>query len=235
MSKLPAALASLKFPVIGSPLFIISTPKLVIAQCINGVVGSMPSLNARPASQLDEWLAEITEALAAHNKLHVVQRVARRARAQDGSALLLTSREVRRIPVDMSTETDLFKQGTPGFLRILAGNASDNNGSHHGILQKRAVREEIELLKNHADALAQDVGIFLEIPIQLGARHSGNARTGSADDARIQRFQPVDAAQHRAFAAARWANDRNQIALFDGKTHALENRCLIKALVEVLN
>ena len=70
MSKLPAALATLKFPVIGSPLFIISTPKLVIAQCINGVVGSMPALNARPASQLDEWLAEITEALAAHNKAH---------------------------------------------------------------------------------------------------------------------------------------------------------------------
>jgi len=43
---------------------------LVIAQCIAGVVGSMPSLNARPASQLDEWLAEITEALAAHNKAH---------------------------------------------------------------------------------------------------------------------------------------------------------------------
>ncbi len=70
MSKLPAALAAVPFPVIGSPLFIISTPKLVIAQCIAGVVGSMPALNARPASQLDEWLAEITEALAAHNKAH---------------------------------------------------------------------------------------------------------------------------------------------------------------------
>ena len=55
---------------IGSPLFIISNPKLVIAQCINGVIGSMPALNARPASQLDEWLAEITEALAAHNRAH---------------------------------------------------------------------------------------------------------------------------------------------------------------------
>ena len=70
MSKLPPALAALPFPVIGSPLFIISNPKLVIAQCINGVVGSMPALNARPASQLDEWLAEITEALAAHNRAH---------------------------------------------------------------------------------------------------------------------------------------------------------------------
>jgi nitronate monooxygenase len=68
MSKLPAALAAVPFPVIGSPLFIISNPKLVIAQCIAGVVGSMPALNARPASQLDEWLSEITETLSAYNK-----------------------------------------------------------------------------------------------------------------------------------------------------------------------
>ena len=70
MSKLPPPLQNLPFPVIGSPLFIISNPKLVIAQCIAGVVGSMPALNARPASQLDEWLAEITEGLAAHNRAH---------------------------------------------------------------------------------------------------------------------------------------------------------------------
>ncbi len=70
MSRMPAVLASLPFKVIGSPLFIISNPKLVIAQCINGVIGSMPALNARPAAQLDEWLAEITEALAAHNRAH---------------------------------------------------------------------------------------------------------------------------------------------------------------------
>ena len=68
MSKLPPVLAAQKFPVIASPLFIISNPKLVIEQCKAGVIGSMPALNARPASQLDEWLAEITEALAAHNK-----------------------------------------------------------------------------------------------------------------------------------------------------------------------
>jgi nitronate monooxygenase len=70
MSNLPAPLNNLPFPVIGSPLFIISNPKLVIAQCIAGVVGSMPALNARPAEQLEEWLIEITEALAAHNKAH---------------------------------------------------------------------------------------------------------------------------------------------------------------------
>ena len=68
MSKLPAALANLTFPVIASPLFIISNPKLVIEQCKAGVVGSMPALNARPAAQLEEWLIEITETLAAYNK-----------------------------------------------------------------------------------------------------------------------------------------------------------------------
>ena len=70
MSRLPPVLQGLKFPVIGSPLFIISNPKLVIAQCTSGVVGSMPALNARPAAQLEEWLAEITEALAAWDRAH---------------------------------------------------------------------------------------------------------------------------------------------------------------------
>ena len=68
MSKLPPVLANLPLPIIGSPLFIISNPKLVIAQCQAGVVGAMPALNARPATQLDDWLAEITETLAAYNR-----------------------------------------------------------------------------------------------------------------------------------------------------------------------
>ena len=65
---LPGVLAKLPLPIIGAPLFIISNPKLVIEQCKAGVVGSMPALNARPAEQLDEWLAEITETLAAYDK-----------------------------------------------------------------------------------------------------------------------------------------------------------------------
>ena len=65
---LPPILKNLPLPIIGSPLFIVSNPKLVIAQCKAGVVGSMPALNARPAELLDEWLAEITEALAAHDR-----------------------------------------------------------------------------------------------------------------------------------------------------------------------
>ena len=67
---LPAVLRDLPLPVIAAPLFIISTPQLVIAQCKAGVVGSMPALNARPVSQLDDWLAEITETLSAHNRAH---------------------------------------------------------------------------------------------------------------------------------------------------------------------
>jgi nitronate monooxygenase len=65
---LPAVFGKLRLPVIGSPLFIISGPELVIAQCKAGVIGSFPALNARPQSQLDEWLHQITEELAAHNR-----------------------------------------------------------------------------------------------------------------------------------------------------------------------
>ena len=73
MSKLPPVLQKLSLPVIGSPLFIISNPQLVIEQCKAGIVGAMPSLNARPVEQLDEWLAEITETLAAWDKAHPEQ------------------------------------------------------------------------------------------------------------------------------------------------------------------
>ena len=65
---LPAIFDNLRLPLIGSPLFLVSGPELVIAQCKAGVVGSFPSLNARPISQLDEWLHQITEELAAHNR-----------------------------------------------------------------------------------------------------------------------------------------------------------------------
>ncbi|WP_374594525.1 NAD(P)H-dependent flavin oxidoreductase [Aquabacterium sp.] len=67
---LPQVLQNLPLPIIASPMFIISTPKLVIEQCKAGVVGSMPALNARPAEQLEEWLIEITETLAAYNQAH---------------------------------------------------------------------------------------------------------------------------------------------------------------------
>jgi nitronate monooxygenase len=66
----PAIFDRLRIPVIGAPLFIVSNPDLVIAQCKAGIVGSFPALNARPQSQLDEWIHQITEELAAHDRDH---------------------------------------------------------------------------------------------------------------------------------------------------------------------
>jgi nitronate monooxygenase len=66
--SLPPVLQRLRIPVIASPMFIVSNPRLVIAQCTSGIVGSFPALNARPESRLDEWLHEITESLAAWDR-----------------------------------------------------------------------------------------------------------------------------------------------------------------------
>ena len=66
--SLPAPFDRLRLPLIGSPLFIVSGPELVIAQCKAGIIGSFPALNARPQSLLDEWLHQITEELAKHNR-----------------------------------------------------------------------------------------------------------------------------------------------------------------------
>ncbi|MEL7463128.1 MAG: nitronate monooxygenase family protein [Pseudomonadota bacterium] len=65
---LPPILQNLRIPVVAAPLFIISNPKLVIAQCKAGIVGSFPALNARPAEQVEEWMKEITEELDRHNQ-----------------------------------------------------------------------------------------------------------------------------------------------------------------------
>lgn len=70
MSIPPSLRNRLAIPVIGSPLFILSNPALVIAQCTAGIVGSFPALNARPEAMLDDWLAEIAEALAAWDKVN---------------------------------------------------------------------------------------------------------------------------------------------------------------------
>jgi nitronate monooxygenase len=68
--SLPPIFTNLRLPVVAAPMFIISNPALVIAQCTAGIVGSFPALNARPASLLDEWLHEVTEALAAWDRDH---------------------------------------------------------------------------------------------------------------------------------------------------------------------
>ena len=66
--SLPPILQNLRLPVIGAPLFIISNPDLVIAQCKAGIVGAFPALNARPAEMLEKWLIQIKEELDRHNQ-----------------------------------------------------------------------------------------------------------------------------------------------------------------------
>src|SRR5258708_13300625 len=74
---LPASLAnSLELPVVGSPLFIVSGPELVIAQCKAGIVGSFPALNARPVEKLDEWLDRIENELGEYKALNPSKKVA---------------------------------------------------------------------------------------------------------------------------------------------------------------
>ena len=66
----PLLQGKLRLPVIGAPLFIVSNPALVIAQCKAGIVGAFPALNARPQDELDRWLARIESELAAHRAAH---------------------------------------------------------------------------------------------------------------------------------------------------------------------
>ena len=74
---LPASLAdTLELPVVGSPLFIVSGPELVIAQCKAGIVGSFPALNARPVEKLDEWLTRIENELGEYKALNPAKKVA---------------------------------------------------------------------------------------------------------------------------------------------------------------
>ena len=65
---LPAVFDTLRLPLIGAPLFIVSNPNLVIEQCKAGVIGSFPSLNARPGPVFEEWLIQITTELDKHNQ-----------------------------------------------------------------------------------------------------------------------------------------------------------------------
>jgi len=76
MSLHPLLKDRLRLPIIGSPLFIVSVPKLVIAQCKAGIVGSFPALNARPKELLEQWIVEIKTELAAYQKAHPEKKVA---------------------------------------------------------------------------------------------------------------------------------------------------------------
>jgi nitronate monooxygenase len=156
MSHLPAPLNQLPFPVIGSPLFIISNPKLVIAQCIAGVVGSMPALNARPAAQLEDWLIEITEALAAHNRAHPDQPAAPFAINQ------IVHKSNDRLEHDMAL---CVKYKVPIIITSLGAREDINAAAHsyggvvlHDVINNKHARKAIEKGADGLIAVAAGAG-----------------------------------------------------------------------------
>lgn len=190
MSQLPPVLAAQKLPVIGSPLFIISNPQLLIAQCKAGVIGSMPALNARPAAQLDEWLAEITEALAAHNRAHPEQPASPFAINQ------IVHKSNDRLEHDMAL---CVKYKVPVIITSLGAVEEINQAAHsyggvvlHDIINNRFAHKAIEKgadgliavaagAGGHAGvkspfALVQEIREWFDGPLAL----SGSIATGSA-------------------------------------------------------
>ena len=156
MSKLPGALAHIPFPVIGSPLFIISNPKLVIAQCIAGVVGSMPALNARPAEQLEEWLIEITEGLAAYNAANPDQPAAPYAINQ------IVHKSNDRLEHDMAM---CVKYRVPIIITSLGAREDINAAAHsyggvvlHDVINNKHARKAIEKGADGLIAVAAGAG-----------------------------------------------------------------------------
>lgn len=190
MSKLPSALQNLPLPIIGSPLFIISNPKLLIAQCTSGVLGAMPALNARPAAQLDEWLAEITEALAAHNQAHPDRPAAPFAINQ------IVHKSNERLEQDMAL---CVKYKVPVIITSLGAREEINQAAHsyggvvlHDVINNRFAHKAIEKgadgliavaagAGGHAGvkspfALIQEIRQWFDGPLAL----SGSITTGSA-------------------------------------------------------
>lgn len=153
---LPDVLKRVPFPVIASPLFIISNPKLVIAQCQAGVVGSMPALNARPAEQLEDWLAEITETLAAWDKAHPEQPAAPFAINQ------IVHKSNDRLEHDMAL---CEKYKVPIVITSLGAREDVNQAVHswggvvmHDIINNRFARKAIEKGADGLIAVAAGAG-----------------------------------------------------------------------------
>ena len=187
---LPAVLQHLSLPVIASPMFILSVPQLVIAQCKAGVVGSMPSLNARPAAQLDDWLAEITETLAAHNATHPDRPAAPFAINQ------IVHRSNQRLDEDMAV---CAKYKVPLIITSLGAREDVNQAVHswggivmHDIISNAFARKAVEKgadgliavaagAGGHAGtrspfALVQEIREWFDGPLAL----SGSIATGGA-------------------------------------------------------
>ena len=153
---LPAVLSSLRLPVIGAPLFIVSNPDLVIAQCKAGVVGSFPALNARPQAQLDEWIHQISEALAEHDRDHP------EAPAAPFAVNQIVHRSNDRFEADMMT---CAKWKVPLVITSLGARTELNDAVHswggitlHDIIDDRFARKAVEKGADGLIAVAAGAG-----------------------------------------------------------------------------
>jgi nitronate monooxygenase len=153
---LPAVLQRLRLPAIGAPLFIVSNPDLVIAQCKAGIVGAFPALNARPQSLLDEWLHRITEALAAWDRDHPDQPAAPYAVNQ------IVHRSNDRLEQDMAT---CAKWKVPVVITSLGAIVEVNQAVHswggitlHDIINDRFARKAVEKGADGVIAVAAGAG-----------------------------------------------------------------------------
>lgn len=187
---LPSLFDRLRLPVVGAPLFIVSNPALVIAQCKAGIVGSFPALNARPQSQLDEWIHEIGEALSAHDRDHPQSPSAPFAVNQ------IVHRSNDRFEEDMAT---CAKWKVPIVITSLGAREDLNHSVHswggitlHDVIDDRYARKAIEKgadgliavaagAGGHAGrwspfALVQEIRRWFDGPLAL----SGSIATGGA-------------------------------------------------------
>jgi len=154
--SLPAIFDTLRLPVIGAPLFIISHPDLVIAQCKAGVVGSFPALNARPQSQLDEWIHQITEELGAWDRANPDTPAAPFAVNQ------IVHRSNDRFEADMTT---CAKWKVPIVITSLGARTELNEAVHgwggitlHDIIDDRFARKAVEKGADGLIAVAAGAG-----------------------------------------------------------------------------
>ena len=147
---------NLRIPVVGSPLFIISHPPLVMAQCKAGIIGSFPALNARPQAQLDEWLAEITEGLERHDEDHPERPAAPFAVNQ------IVHKTNRRLEQDLAT---CVKYKVPIVITSLGALSEVNDAVHsyggivlHDVIHDRHARKAIEKGADGLIAVATGAG-----------------------------------------------------------------------------
>jgi nitronate monooxygenase len=154
---LPSVLVDrLTLPVIASPLFIISGPELVIAQCKAGIVGSFPALNARPASMLDEWLCRIREELDVHDRAH----------PERPSAPFAVNQIVHRSNARLEHDLELcVKHRVPLIITSLGAREDVNKAAHdyggvvlHDVINDRFARKAIEKGADGLIAVAAGAG-----------------------------------------------------------------------------